>query len=405
MRHIVQVLTFDAGSKIVSGLVSFLLIRFMADSEYAKYTFALSITAVVIGTLASSFNRIYIVGFQHLNLEKRSASFLSLQIIGVFVMTILLSPLAVDVGHEYWVILILILATLFTEYVRSIFQQEMRFLRYSLIDTARTLLFCMGLLLVILVLKLQPHAVEVILLQAGAAMVVFFTAFGKSFALKEMLQLGKALNLARSIIQGPYRHLFIYFLLLAFFSQLDVFMLKVMGTNFQLATYGSAFRYYTILIMALNSIHAVLLPVIQTATTIRDLDRIYHNNFRLLRVVVPTLFIGAWAAQWIIPWIDKGRYPEAITVFQILAASAGVSLAFSPHVNVVMRFEDFKFLVLVIALGLVLSIGLNVVLIPAFGASGTAVATLASFAFVNGMIYIRARSHRQRFKQVQQDTP
>lgn len=404
MRRIAQVFSFDVGSKIVSGILNVLLIRFMADGEYAKYTLALSITAVVIGTLASSFNRIYIVGYQRLNLEKRSASFLSLQIIGVFVMAILLSPLAADVGREYWVILILILATLFTEYVRSIFQQEMRFLRYSLIDTARTLLFCMGLLLVIFVLKLEPRAVEVILLQAGVAMVVFFTAFGKSLALKEMLHLGKAWNLVKTIIQGNYRYLFGYFFLLAFLSQIDVFTLQTIGTTHQVATYGSAFRYYTILILALNSVHAVLLPTIQNAANIRDLNRIYRNNIKIVMIVAPVIFISAILAQWIIPLIDKGRYPEATLVFRILSISALISLVFSPHVNVVMRFEDFKFLVLVIALGLVLSIGLNVVLIPAFGASGTAVATLASFAFVNGMIYIRARSHRQRFKQVQQDT-
>lgn len=403
MKNIFQVFSFDLGSKIISGLLSILLIRFMSDTEYAVYLLVLSIVAVSTGILSSSFNRIYIIGYERLNIEKISSSFLGLQLFGLIIAAILLSPFGLRLGSVYWVLLSLILATFLTEYGRTVFQQQLKFLNYSLIDAARTLLFLISLLVLIFVRKQEPQASEVVLLQAGVAFIVFATAFGPKLNPKEMFHLGQAWRLAKTILQGRYRYLFGYFALLAVFSQLDVFMLKVMGSDFALATYGSAFRYYTILIMALNSIHAVLLPMIQTATTLHDLDRIYHNNYRLFRIVTPILFVGAWSAQWIIPWIDKGKYPEAITVFQVLSISAAISLAFSPHANLVLRFEDFKFLVLVVIVGVILSISLNVVLIPAFGAAGTAVTTLTSFAFVNGMIYIRARGHRQRFKQTQLD--
>ena len=45
------------------------------------------------------------------------------------------------------------------------------------------------------------------------------------------------------IVRGEYRYLFGYFFLLAFFLQVDVFMLNVLSSRNEVATYGSAFRY------------------------------------------------------------------------------------------------------------------------------------------------------------------
>jgi O-antigen/teichoic acid export membrane protein len=103
----------------------------------------------------------------------------------------------------------------------------------------------------------------------------------------------------------------------------------------------------------------------------------------------PVILTGAWLSRWIIPLIDGGKYPGAISVFRILAVSAIISLAFSPYVNTVMRFGKFRYLLGLVCGGICISVGGNLVLVPFFGAAGTAVSTLISFAFVNGMTYLK----------------
>ena len=61
------------------------------------------------------------------------------------------------------------------------------------------------------------------------------------------------------LLRGDYTFLFAYFFVLGLFTQTDIFMLKIVGDADMLASYGSAFRYYSILSLALGAVHAVLL--------------------------------------------------------------------------------------------------------------------------------------------------
>ncbi len=236
-----------------------------------------------------------------------------------------------------------------------------------------------------------------ILLQAGTFFFAFLVMYLRSINLGDLLHLREAARLGRAIVAGKYRYLFGYFFVLAFFAQVDVFMLKSISSERELATYGSAFRYYTLVVLGLNSVHTVLLPTIQRARSAGELSDIYRRYNRLLLVLLPLLLIGAWLAQWIIPAVDEGKYPAAVACFRVLTLSAAVSLICSPYSNVVLRFEDFKFLFVLIGAGLVLVLALNLVLVPAAGSVGAAWATLIAYGVVNLSIYLRARRYHKNF--------
>src|SRR5665648_379128 len=104
MKTIVQVFSFDLVSKILIGLFSIILIRYMPAVEYAKYTFAIAIIVVVSQTLASSFNRIYIVGYEHFNLKESHLSFLGCQLIGIGVLILISIPFQSKYNGIYWMI-------------------------------------------------------------------------------------------------------------------------------------------------------------------------------------------------------------------------------------------------------------------------------------------------------------
>ncbi len=396
MKSILQVLSLDLLSKLLAGGAIVIIIRFMPKFEFAGYTLALSIVAFVTQTLTSGFNRIYIVGHQRLDLRDRLPSFLWFQLMLVGILAILGAPFASLVGGVYWFVIILILATCLSEFSRTTLQHELKFFSFSIVEVARTLIFLASLAVLVYVVRFNLRAAQVLLLQALTMIGVFLVIVGLRISPSKLLRLREAKGLAAAVVNGEYRYLFGYFSLLALFLQIDVFMLRAMTNDLELATYGSAFRYYSLLLLPLGAVHVVLLPTIQKAQSVAELEGIFANQRKMLLVFTPLVVLAAWASQWAIPWIDLGRYPNAIIVFRILAVSAIISFAFSPYVNLVMRFEDFKFLFVLMLAALLLHLALNIVLISTLGAIGAAIATLISFGFVNTAIFVRAQTRRTR---------
>jgi len=395
MKSIVQVFSFDVLSKVLLGGTGILLIRLMSEVEYANYTLALSIVSLITGSWILSCNRVYIVGCQNSKIETSPSSFLGFQLYGISGLVVLSLPIKGFLEGIYWFIIALIIATCLSEFAKTVFQHQLQFFRFSMVELARTLIFIVSLLVLISFFRYDLKAGHVLLVQAAAMLCVFSGAFRKYFDLKSLLKIDESTRLALEMVKGEYKYVFGYFFVLAFFSQVNVFVLKTIAEDVELATYGSAFRYYSLLSLALGAVHTVLLPVVQRVQSIGDLENILYQHRRMLLLFIPVVLLGAWASQWIIPWIDRGKYPDAVMVFQILAISAIVSFAFSPHSNLVMRFEDFRFLFILINLGLLVNVGLCIWLVPRLGATGSAVATLIAFGSVNGSIFLRARKYRK----------
>ena len=202
---------------------------------------------------------------------------------------------------------------------------------------------------------------------------------------------GEIERVARGLVAGPYGYLFAYFFVLGFFTQADVFMLKILASDDTVAAYGSALRYYAVLSLALGSVHAVLLPMVRHASSRRELEAILDRHGRIALGFAAAVALVGWAAGWAIPWIDAGKYPEAVPTFRILCVSAVISFAFSPHVNLVMRHERFRFLLWLIIAALALHVSASIALIPAHGAAGAAIAMAASAALVTVSIFLLSR--------------
>jgi O-antigen/teichoic acid export membrane protein len=181
---------------------------------------------------------------------------------------------------------------------------------------------------------------------------------------------------------------------LAFFSQVDIFMIKVLSDIETLASYGSAARYYQLLSLALGAVHTVFLPTMRKLQSREAQEVFFARHFRMLLVFAPAVGIFAVLANYVLPWIDLGRYPEAVPTLQILCLSAIISFAFSPHVNLVFTHHRFRFLFILILIALGTNVALNLVLIPAFGGRGAALATLIASACVTIPIFILSRQLR-----------
>lgn len=403
MKSAIQIFFFDILSKLLLGAMGIVLIRYMPENEYARYTLAVSLIAVATQTLVLSFNRIYIVGYERLDLEGASSSFLGFQLWGILALVVVTLPLQGFAHGVYWFVVAVAVATCLVEFAKTFSQRELRFFRFSMIELARAVVLVGSAFALIYVVRYNLKAWEVLFVQAFSTLAVFLAFFWKLIKWKKLLKIGEAVRLALAVAAGEYRYLFGYFFVLAFFLQVSVFVLRITANDVTLATFGAAFRYSSILSLALAAVQVVLLPLIQRAQNIAELEDIYGKHKRMLLLFAPMVLFAAWIGQWIIPWVDKGKYPDAVPAFQILAVSTIVSFALSPHGYLVMRFEDFKFLFVLIGAALLLSIGLNVALISALGAVGAAIATLVSITFVSGSQFLRARMHRKTLAMADQD--
>jgi O-antigen/teichoic acid export membrane protein len=381
-RSIFQVFSFDIISKILLALLGFALIRYMSKTEYAAYTLATSITFVATQAIIAAFNRIYIVGFRRFDLSGARSPFLGLQILVILVMALAAYPFLGQVHPIYGALVLVVLALCLSEFTKTTFQQELKFIKFSMVEMSRTLLFLSSVAVLIILVHENIQVWQVLALQAGSLGLVFFVAYGRRLD-RNLLRLGWAMRMVLSFFKGGYLLLFVYGLFQAVFSQVDVFMLNALADKTQVATYGSTLRYYTAMLMGLNAVHAVLLPSIQKATSTAELKRVFNRY----RVVVATFSVG-------ILLVDQGKYPAAVLTFRILAASTVVSTAFSPYTHLLLRFEDFKALVLTAIIALGLSLALNAFLIPSLQAPGAALATMASFGFFNVSIFLRGRQRK-----------
>jgi O-antigen/teichoic acid export membrane protein len=174
-------------------------------------------------------------------------------------------------------------------------------------------------------------------------------------------------------------------------------MLKAISDDFNLATYGSSYRYYGFLLIGLGAVKAVYFPTIQSATSKQEMRDVFRNHRILVLSVSSAIIIVNILSGRIIPLVDGGKYPQAIETFRVLSISVIVSFAFSPYTTIIMKFEKFTFMLSMIVVNAVLNIVLNFILIPILGAVGAASTTLLSFGIFNCSAFLYSKKLMKHF--------
>lgn len=394
MKSMFQVLSCDLVGKAMLALVGALLIRYMSQADYALYSVAYALVLVFVQVCSGCLSRVYVVGFERFKLQGDPGVLARLQFallcLGVPALAFVLGvnkPLA-------WVCALAMALGCATELTKSRFQQQMRFGKFSSVEFVRAAAVCAGISALVWFSGFHPAALPVLLVQ--------LLSFGLIFALHGIPKLDLLSSSAWRATRGfttdlwnsSYRYLFVYFLILALLNQIDLLVLRYMGTEHQLATYAAAYRYYNVLLLALTAANAVLLPAVQRARTWEQTVALRRQHRAALLLFVPVVAIAIIAAGTIMPAVDGGRYPESPAIFRVLAISSLLSFAMSPALNIVFRYEDFRFLTGAAAAACVIGPALNIFMIPRFGAMGTAWSLLISMTALNGAGFWRASRYR-----------
>jgi len=390
VRNTLGILVLDVVGKVLVAGAGLLIIRFMAPSLFADLTLSGSVRSFLNGVFAASFNRIYIVGYRRFRVDDSAPSLLAAQFVLLAAAGAAFLPFALALGWLYPFVLGWVFSQAFYDFVRTQNQHRFEFRTFALYEITKSAIFGLGVVALSVLRADRMGAAEIVVLHA-ASMVAAVFALSRSEAIDLLRAPKHALWWhLKSMMETEYKYLFLYTVVLASLAQVDVFMLRARADDQALASYGSAFQYYALAVLLVSAVQAILLPAVQHASSVSEIDTLFRKHRKLLVLTFPLFFLGAWLAGWVLPLIDRGKYPEAVLAFRILTASAFLSLAFSPHATVVMRYEDFRFQA-GLALGVLLgSTGLQFALIPRFGPAGAALGVLASYAVLNGANYARA---------------
>lgn len=401
MKSVAIVYALDVLAKSLLVVTGFFLVRSLPTDEYAHYTLAMSIIAVATQAVSGSLNRIYIAGHRAFVADLPPGLFLGLQVWTVLVpATALWAIIGRSDSVNDW-ILLSIIATCFLDFARTCFQQRLSFGRFSAVEVARAALL-ITLLAVPYFAGETLQARHALAAQSVSMFLVFLVAFGREIDWRDVLRAGPALRLASQIMRGEFVFLFGYFFVMAFLLQVEVFVLKLLGQSIEVATFGAATRYALVLSLALNAVNTVLFPLLQKVRTADEIRDVYKRHSWMLMAFMPAAALIAAAAPWVLPWIDGGNYPNAVPTFQILCAANVVLFAFSPYLNLLLRFDDFRFLFGLILTSLLFDCGLNAVFIPRYGAIGAALAVTLAHGLFTGAAFLHSRRRLRHLLAVNQ---
>ncbi|OGI95633.1 hypothetical protein A2917_03730 [Candidatus Nomurabacteria bacterium RIFCSPLOWO2_01_FULL_42_17] len=165
----------------------------------------------------------------------------------------------------------------------------------------------------------------------------------------------------------------------------DIFMLGIWKAPEDIGLYAAAQRFFSFIVIIPSMIATASFPLMARLAN-KDNEKFKITLEKILAIFMligmPTAFGGLILANQIIPLVFGQAYLGAIPVFQILMIMLLVSFPLLVLINSIFVYNQQKKLVMANIFGVVMNVILNFFLIPKFGITGAAAATLASTAMI-----------------------
>ncbi len=174
-------------------------------------------------------------------------------------------------------------------------------------------------------------------------------------------------------------------LLRAVIVTFDVILLGIIASDREVGLYSAAYRVCFLVITIAFSTHAVFMPAVIRAA-LADTAAIGPVVTRSLAlassVILPMVAGGIVLAGPLLTFLFGTDYADGAPAFQILLGSMALLALHGAGHNVFVALHRNGMEAAIFAGGAALNIALNLVLIPAYGLVGAAVATLAAEALI-----------------------
>jgi O-antigen/teichoic acid export membrane protein len=362
-----------------------LMIRHLGVDDYGRYVTIMSLVAVVAGLSDAGINTIALREYAALSGDDRRAAMrdllgirLALTVAGILAGVAFAlvagydSVLVVGTTAAGFALLLQSLQTL----LGASLQGELRFGWITTTEVLRQLLFV---------------AIVVALVVAGAELGPFFFAQIPAFAVtltltawlvRRIMPLRPAFRVGRwwPLLRVTVAYAVAVALNAAYF-RIAILMLSLLGTERETGYFATAFRVVEILIVVPALIIGAAFPILVRAAR-DDRERLDYAAGRLVEVGV---VIGTWftlglflAAQPIITVLAGDRSDPSVELLRIQSFALIATFLIVTGGYVLLSLHQHRTTLVVNLLALATSLGLSAALVPAYGATGAAVAVLAA---------------------------
>ncbi len=187
----------------------------------------------------------------------------------------------------------------------------------------------------------------------------------------------------------------LYSLASAGWEYLGLFLVAAMLDDVAVAAYGAALRYVSIVIGPVPAMVSVLrVRTAQSDLIDSDEAQIAMMKRWAKQTGPPTaaiLGLAAIAAIWVIPWLDGGKYPDSVPIFQVLMIVAFAQLVTLPNSSLLITQERYTALAWVNTAAVAVNVVLGVIAAELFGVVGIAAAVaVVTIGQVSAVSYLAA---------------
>lgn len=395
-RDFSTVSLFSMAAKGLQLVVTILLVRLLPVGDYAGFTVFFTVSSTILGVTSQSLALAYV----RYNTEKLTEGrggyrdwLIGLaHILNTLCFVVMLwttYPIASVMGVSS----ILILAAIVYGFLLGVVQLNIAFLesrgRYAksgLIENVKQLVLLAAVTLAISGFPAALASVVVAYCAAGAIGVAFSTAFiGNAIRGREISLHFDAREVGVFLSSSIW--LILYSATTQLFNQVNVTMLSVLGTQYEVAEYGVASKYYNMILLLLPSIKTVLRVRMSSAemtnSTRKQMEFSAEWVKRTFAVIAGGIALCIAGAEFLFPILNGAQYSGAVGTFQILCVGALFAYLLAPSSALIMSLNRYKTQLSIGVLALAINVLGNYVLIPPLGASGTAIATVSSQIVLN----------------------
>jgi O-antigen/teichoic acid export membrane protein len=178
-------------------------------------------------------------------------------------------------------------------------------------------------------------------------------------------------------------------------AYIDLFLVAALLSDVDVAAYGIALRYMSIVIGPVPA----MVSVLRVRTSQSDIIDSDEAQIAMMRrwakqsgpPTAAVLAIAAIAAIWVIPWLDGGLYPDSVPIFQVLMVVAFAQLVTLPNSSLLITQERYTTLAWVNAIAIALNVVVAAIAAELFGVIGIAGAlAVVTIGQVSAVTYLAA---------------
>lgn len=398
-KDISIVAAFDIIAKLIVGFSTILLIRIVSVETYALYVKFNSISSLIFGVIGTSMATTFArCGTEYISRGYNyTKKIYKVCLLLLSLVTILLFVLHGIIGKVYSVQSIIVLTALVYGVFQSVnkvnqgyFQIRTEYQKAGVLENLKNILqFVVFLSFWIFSLDIKHVEVFGVFIISSFIPLITGSVAIHRLEIKKQSDLihGKEYLRVARIVFNEGIVLIIYMLLLNLMDQTDVVLVNRLLDSGAVANYGVALKYYTLLL----TLQASLTTVFRIRTASKDMVDDQNMRARFSRDWIRStwkfilLISGSMLifAGPVMNLLNGKAYTDSIPAFRVFVLGATISYLFAPNTAVMMSAKKHKLLCAYSVVGLMINAVIDYLLIPSWGISAAALATVSGNAFIN----------------------